>query len=68
MSKIPKKVLKWREKQPKGAIMSPEKFESIKKGVAKSGSATDPEAVAGSKYWETVMKKYHEKHCPAEPL
>jgi hypothetical protein len=68
MSKIPKKVLRWREKQPRGAIMSPEKFKSMEKAVAKSGSAEDPKAVVGAKYWEDVMKKYHEKHCPAEPL
>ncbi len=67
MAKIPKKVLKWREKQPTGAIMSPEKFESIKKGAAKGG-AKDPEAVAGSQYWDDVRKKYAATHCPAEPL
>jgi len=68
MSKIPKKVLKWREKQPAGAIMSPKKFESVKKGVARSGSGYDPEAVAGSKYWEKVRQKYAKRHCPAKPL
>lgn len=68
MGKIAKKVLKWREKQPTGAIMTPEKFESIKKGVARSGSAKDAQAVAGSKYWDEVMQKYSKRHCPAKPL
>ncbi len=67
MGKIAKKILKWREKQPAGTIMSPEKFESIKKGAAKGG-ARDPEAVAGSQYWDEVMEEYHKKHCPAKPL
>jgi len=68
MAKIPKKVLKWRAKQAPGAIMTPEKFESIKQGAAKSGSAVNPEAVAGKQYWGKVMEKFNKSHCPAKPL
>jgi hypothetical protein len=67
MAKIPKKVLKWREKQPTGKIMKPSTAEKIRKGAEKSG-ATDPGAVVGSVYWPRLMKKYHESHCDAEPL
>ncbi len=65
--KVAKKILKWRAKQAPGAIMSPEKFQSIKAG-ARSGGAYDPEAVAGKQYWQEVMSKYAAAHCEAEPL
>ena len=72
VGKIPKKVLKWRGKQPAGKIMSPEKFQKIKRGAARGDGARDPAAVAGQQYWygkEGVMAKYKKTHhSPAKPL
>lgn len=69
MAKIPKKVLKWREKQKRGAIMKPSTFESIKEGAAKKyGSEERGKEAAGAAYYKTLMAKYHESHCDAEPL
>lgn len=67
MAKIPKKVLKWRAKQPRGAIMTPERFASIEKGAAKGG-ARNPKGVAGGQYWDEVMQDYAASHCPAKSL
>lgn len=55
--KINKEILKWRQKQRPHAIMSPETFEEIKKRAKKAG-ASNPEAVAGHAYWQTVKAKY----------
>jgi hypothetical protein len=67
MGKIPKKVLRWREKQPRGAIMKPSTAEKIEASARKSG-AKDPGAVVGSVYWPRLMEKFHKSHCDAEPL
>lgn len=40
--------------------MSPATFEGIERSAALRG-ATDPEAVAGAAYWNTVRRKYRER-------
>jgi len=54
---ISKKLLKWRRKQKRGAIMKPSTFAAIEKKAAASG-ATNPKAVAGRAYWKTAKAKY----------
>ena len=57
MGKIARKMLQWREKQARGAIMKPSTFKDIEQKAAASG-ATDPAAVAGAAYWNTAKAKY----------
>jgi len=52
-----KAMLKWRSKQPRGAIMEPETFEKIKRRAGRSG-ARNPEDVAGKAYWNTAKAKF----------
>jgi len=52
MGKVSEKNLRWRRKQPRGAIMSPEEFHRIEEA---SGSAKR----AGAIYWNRVRK--HQK-------
>jgi len=54
---ISKKLLKWRRKQKRGAIMKPSTFAAIEKKAA-AGGATNPAAVAGKAYWKTAKAKY----------
>lgn len=54
---ISKKLLKWRRKQKKGAIMKPETFAAIEKKAEASG-ATNPKKVAGKAYWASAKAKY----------
>lgn len=56
-----KGMLAWRSRQKPGAIMTPEKFEKIKRKAA-AGGARSPESVAGAAYWKTAKAKYREKH------
>lgn len=56
MGKIPEGLLKWREKQKRGAIMKPSTFEHIKE----TAKGTNPEAIAGAAYWRTAKSKYKE--------
>jgi len=60
MRKMSKNILKWREKQPTGAIMKPETFEKIKKEAKKRYHIGEERAskVAGKAYWITVKAKY----------
>lgn len=51
------KMLTWRRRQKRGAIMKPSTFESIKRRAAAAG-ASNPEAVAGAAYWRTARAKY----------
>lgn len=60
MKKINKAILEWRKKQRPHTIMSPETFEEIKKRAKKAG-ASNPEAVAGHAYWQTVKAKHKER-------
>lgn len=60
MAKVSKKVLSWRKKQKRGAIMKPSTFKKIEK-EAKASGASDPKAVAGKAYWKTVKSKYGKK-------
>jgi len=55
--KISKKLLAWRRRQKRGAIMKPSTFEKIKEKAAAAGAA-NPEAVAGAAYWKTAKEKY----------
>lgn len=55
--KMSHKLLLWRRRQKRGAIMKPSTFESIKRKAAAAG-ATNPEAVAGKAYWNTAKEKY----------
>jgi hypothetical protein len=48
-----KKMLVWRKRQKRGAIMRPETFDRIKK---KSGAR-----VAGAAYWRTADSKFNKK-------
>ena len=60
MPKIKKEILKWRERQPAGAIMRPETFEKIKKEAKKRYNIGEKRAskIAGKAYWTTVKAKY----------
>lgn len=55
--KTPAGLRRWREKQPRGAIMMPSTFEKIKRSAARRGYR-NPEAVAGRAYWRTARAKY----------
>lgn len=57
MAKISKKLLKWRKRQKRGAIMKPSTFKEIEARAAASG-ATNPKDVAGHAYWATARKKF----------
>ena len=61
MGTMPEGLLKWREKQKRGAIMEPSTFAEIKESAARGG-ATNPEAVAGAAYWRTAKAKYQSHH------
>ena len=54
------KLLKWRRRQKRGAIMSSKQFKEIERDAAASG-ASDPAAVAGKAYWNTARKKFRER-------
>jgi hypothetical protein len=55
--KVPEKVLAWRRKQKRGAIMKPSTFKEIERKAREAGY-DDPKAVAGAAYWRTVKAKY----------
>jgi len=60
MAKIPKKILKWRRKQEKGAIMKSETFQRIVKSCMRR-TGFDRERcikIAGAAYWKTAKAKY----------
>ncbi len=61
MPRIPKKQLKWRERQAPRAIMKPSTFAKIER-EAKAGGAKNPEAVAGKAYWQTMKARYAASH------
>ena len=52
-----KALLKWRKRQPEGAIMEPETFSSIERKAA-AGGARNAEKVAGAAYWATAKAKF----------
>lgn len=56
-------ILSWRSRQEPGEIMSPKTFEHIVRSAAARG-ATNPKAVAGKAYWQTVKAKYKKHHSP----
>lgn len=66
MAKVPKKVLRWRERQRKGRIMRPSTFKRIEREARRRG-ATDPTAVAGAAYWKTVRAKFRRRNPQREP-
>ncbi len=56
-----KKLLEWRKKQKRGAIMSPETFQEIKeKGEKKYGKGHGAK-IAGGAYWRTAKSKYRKR-------
>jgi len=57
---IARRLLEWRKKQKRGAIMEPSTFKSIKRKAKKEGY-DDPEAVAGAAYWRAARKKFAER-------
>lgn len=60
----PKKELKWRMHQRKGAIMKPSTFSHIVKGAEKRYHIGKARAtkIAGKAYWTTVREEYKERH------
>lgn len=59
--KMPRKLLRWRKRQKKGAIMEPETFEEIKRKAAASKKTRDAKKVAGAAYWKTAKAKFRER-------
>lgn len=57
MPRISKRVLTFRERQRRGAIMHPSTFAEIEREAA-AGGARDPRAVAGAAYWKTLAARY----------
>lgn len=57
---IPKKQLRWRDKQKEGTVMKKKTFKKIEEKAAASG-ADDPKAVAGAAYWKTLASKYKKR-------
>ena len=57
---IPERLLKWRRKQKRGAIMRPATFEKIVKSCMKKYgySRERCEKVAGRAYWKTAEAKF----------
>ena len=55
-----KKLLAWRKKQKRGAIMKPATFKKIERKAASHG-ALHPKAVAGAAYWKTAVTKFKKK-------
>ena len=60
MSKISRKMKRWRRKQKRGAIMQPATFEAIKRKAQEMGYIK-PEAVAGKAYWKTARAKFRKR-------
>jgi hypothetical protein len=60
MGKISEKNLRWRRRQARGAIMTPEKFKEIEQKAAASGT-DNPSKVAGAAYWASGKKKFRER-------
>jgi len=60
MAEISKKLLEWRKKQKRGAIMKPETFEKIVRNcIARTGFSKERcMKIAGSAYWKTARAKY----------
>ncbi|MBU1067313.1 hypothetical protein KKE60_05970 [Patescibacteria group bacterium] len=63
--KIPEKVLEWKGKQKRGAIMKPSTFAKIKRAGNKKYGKGHGENVAGTAYQTTLKKKYKESHGEA---
>jgi hypothetical protein len=63
MTKIPIKTLKWRRKQPRGAIMKPKTFQKIKRKAMKKYHIGEKRAekIAGKAYWTSVKAKASKK-------
>lgn len=55
-----KRLLAWRKKQKRGAIMKPSTFKKIE-AKARASGATNPEAVAGRAYWNTANLKFRKR-------
>ena len=57
MSKIARKILRWRKRQKEGAIMSSAEFKKIERGAATNPEVTDPTKIAANIYWNRVRNK-----------
>lgn len=66
MPRISKRVLTFRERQRRGAIMHPSTFAEIEREAA-AGGARDPRAVAGAAYWKTLAARYRGNPISEEP-
>jgi hypothetical protein len=54
------KILAWKARQKRGAIMEPKTFSYIVAAAKKRGYK-NPQAVAGKAYWVAVKAKYKTK-------
>jgi len=60
--KMPEKMLKWRERQPSGAIMKPETFKEIVQEAKGRGlSEKKAKKSAGHAYWKTAESKFKKR-------
>jgi hypothetical protein len=58
-TKVVGKMLAWRRKQRRGAIMKPDTFKKIERSAeAKGLSAESAKKVAGKAYWNTAKAKF----------
>jgi len=64
---VNEKELKWRRKQPKGAIMEPKTFQNIvnktmkdleDKGLTHEAAKDRATKIAGKAYWQTAESKF----------
>ncbi len=60
MTKLNKRLLRWRAKQKRGAIMKPSTFDKIVRKAMKKYGIRRKRAlkVAGKAYWKTAKSKY----------
>lgn len=62
MAIITRKMLKWRRKARRGAIMTPATFEKIKRGAEAGGLPVErAEKIAGAAYWATAKAKFRKR-------
>lgn len=59
---IARKILKWRKKQRRGAIMKPSTFKSIVRKASKKYGLARARKIAGRAYWRSAKAKYRRSH------
>ena len=57
MARQSRALLRWRSRQPRGAIVRPSTFRRIVASARRRG-ARNPTAVAGKAYWRTARSKF----------